>query len=83
MPESRTRHKHHSHHPQYNSPHTTIKARRSAAVVLATIAAILGFAVAYFSQGADILWMVIGAVSGAIIGYIVGRNMDKSFASNK
>lgn len=75
MPESRNRHKHH-HNVQVHHAHA--KPKRSAATVLAIIAAILGLAVAYFTQGADILWMIIGTVSGALIGYFVGHNMDKS-----
>ena len=76
MPESRQRHKHHPHHVQM--PHTHAKPKRSAAAVLAIIAAILGLAVAFFTQGPDILWMILGAGLGAIIGYLIGHNMDQA-----
>ena len=80
MPESRNRHKHtHTHHHQpATSHHTQPKVKRSAAFVVAILAAILGLAVAFFTQGADIMWMIMGAVTGAVIGYVVGRSMDKS-----
>ncbi|MEJ7682461.1 MAG: hypothetical protein WKG06_32335 [Segetibacter sp.] len=82
MPESRNRHKHHHHiHPA--SPHANVKPKRSAASVLAILAAILGLAVAFFSQGADVLWMITGAASGAIIGYFLGYSIDKSIEKNK
>jgi uncharacterized membrane protein YqgA involved in biofilm formation len=81
MPESRNRHKHHLHHQAPH--HAPAKPKRSAALVLAILAAILGLGVAFFAQDADALWMIIGAVSGAVIGYIVGHNMDKAIEKNK
>jgi len=45
---------------------------------VAVIVAILGLAVAFFTTGGDLGWMLAGVVSGAIIGYFVGRGMDKS-----
>lgn len=80
MPESRNRHKHHHpHHASHPALHQPrVKRKRSAASVLALLAAMLGLAVAFFSQGTDAAWMITGAVSGALIGYVVGRNMDKA-----
>lgn len=76
MPESRNSHKHHHpHHPA--PPHAHAKRKSSAAAVLSILTAILGLAVAFFSQGADVLWMIIGAASGAVIGYFMGHNMDR------
>ncbi len=80
MPESRNRHKHHHHVPAH---HTPVKAKRSAALVLAILAAILGLAVTFFTQGTDVVWMIIGAASGAFIGYLIGHNMDKTLEKNK
>jgi tetrahydromethanopterin S-methyltransferase subunit C len=51
--------------------------------VLAILAAILGLAVAYFTQGADAVSMVIGVALGAAIGYLVGRSMDKAIEKEK
>lgn len=83
MPQSRNRPRHHQHHHhhQQHSPathHHPARVKRSAAVVVAMLAAVLGLAVAYFTQGPDLFWLFAGTVSGAIIGYFVGRNMDKS-----
>lgn len=77
MPESRNRHKHHQQQ-HLQSPHAPAKSKRSAALVLAIVAAILGLAVAYFTQGTDVVWMIAGAAAGAVIGYLVGHNMDKA-----
>lgn len=76
MPQSRTRHKHHHH--AVPSHHAQPKVKRSAAFVIAVLTAILGLAVAFFTQGADVFWMITGTLSGAVIGYLVGRGMDKS-----
>jgi len=78
MPESRNRHKHHHHHQAVPPQHTSRKVKRSAAFVVAIITAILGLVVAFFTQGADVFWLIIGAGSGAVIGYFVGHAMDKS-----
>jgi len=81
MPESRNRTKHHHQHHQPVAPHhNSQKIKRSAALVVAILAAILGLAVAYFTQGSDPLWMMIGTLAGAIVGYLVGHAMDKSIA---
>lgn len=80
MPESRNRHKHHHQHVVH---HAAAKPKRSAASVLTIIAAILGFSVACFTQGADYLWMIAGTAFGGIVGYLVGHNMDKAIANNK
>ena len=81
MPESRNRQKHDHHHS--TAHHGPAKRKRSAASVLAILAAILGLAVAFFSQGADALWMIIGAALGAVIGYLIGSNMDKAIEKDK
>jgi hypothetical protein len=81
MPESRNRarhrHPYHPHHPAANTHHPK-KVKRSAAFVVAVVVAILGAAVAFFTQGTDTFWLLTGAASGALIGYIIGRSMDKS-----
>lgn len=82
MPESRNRHKH--HHPGHPaSPHADAKPKRSAAFFLAILAAVLGVAVTFFTRGADALWMITGAASGAIIGYLIGHNMDKAIKKDR
>lgn len=80
MPESRTRHKHAHHHAPSHQPHTTVKTKRSAAAVVAILVAILGLAIAFFTQGRDVFWMIFGTASGALLGYFVGHNMDKAIS---
>ncbi|MDQ6815157.1 MAG: SoxR reducing system RseC family protein [Bacteroidota bacterium] len=83
MPESRNRQKHHQHVHHQTGPHTqqsSPKNKRTAASVVAIIAGILGLAVAYFTQGADVFWLIAGTLIGVLLGYIVGRSMDRSIA---
>lgn len=79
MPESRNRVKHHHpHHPHHPTAHHQKKIKRSAALVVAVLVAILGLAIAFLTQGADTFWLLTGTISGALAGYFVGRSMDKS-----
>ena len=75
MPESRNRPKHHQHHT--NATHTPARAKRSAALVVAILAAFMGFVAAYFARGLDATWLLTGTAIGAILGYFVGAAMDK------
>ncbi len=80
MPQSRNRHKHHQQQPHHHSP---VKPKRSAAMVLAIFVAFLGVAIALFTVGTDILWMIVGAATGGVTGYLIGKNMDNAVAKNK
>ncbi len=77
MPQSRNRPKHSQHHPLPNHTNRP-QAKRSAAVVIAVLGAIMGLSVAYFTQGAEVFWLIAGPLAGAVLGFIVGRGMDKS-----
>ena len=84
MARSKHRHKH-AHHPsQPSQPHTAKQpGRRSAVGIMVVFIAIFGVGVAFFSAGADILWLIVGAVVGAIAGYLIGRSMDRVAAKTK
>ena len=78
MARSRHRHKHghhasHANHPTQARP----ERRRSAVGIMVVFIAILGLGVAFISVGADIVWLVAGAVVGAFAGFLIGRSMDK------
>ena len=78
MARSRHRHKH-AHHPAHaNQPHAAKQeSRRSAVGIMVVFIGILGLGVAFISVGADIVWLLTGAVAGAIAGYLIGRSMDR------
>jgi len=75
MPESRSRHKAHHHH-QASEHHR--KKKRKAATVMALFAALLGVIIVYIAAGSDPLWLVIGGIAGAVVGYFIGHNIDKT-----
>ena len=82
MPRSRTRHKHHQHQhhpnqpqPQQQGKHTP--RRRSAVTIMTVFIGILGLFIAFIAAGTDILWLVAGALAGAVAGYFIGHSMDK------
>lgn len=39
--------------------------------------ALLGLVIAFISTGTDIIWLSAGVVGGAIVGYFIGKGMDK------
>ena len=72
------KHKHKTNHSASTVHHAPVKAKRSAASVLAALVAVLGFAAAYFTQGFDLLWIITGTVIGGAVGYLVGGSIDRS-----
>lgn len=78
MARSRHRHKHGHHGTHANHPNAPRQeSRRSAVGIMVVFIAILGLGVAFISVGADIVWLITGAVIGAFAGYLIGRSMDK------
>jgi uncharacterized membrane protein len=81
MPQSAHRHKtHHKHQVHQSHPQEVPrKTRRSAALLMAIFIGILGMAIAAFAAGLN-LWMVAGAAAGALAGYLIGHDIDKTAA---
>ena len=77
MARSRNKHKH-----QHPPPHHTANAKpaRSVAVILAVIAAIMGLGLAWMMATDNLIWLPVGAIFGAVIGYLVGHSIDKSLS---
>ena len=80
MPRSKQRKHHHDQHQSSNNLVKTGKGR-SAVTVAVVFFALLGMGIAYFAAGASILWLIVGAVAGAIGGYFFGKQIDKSTAA--
>lgn len=77
MPKSKKRKHHHDFHQQ---PHTAKADKpKSAVLVTGIFCCLLGIGIAYFAAGASLLWLLIGAVAGAVSGYFFGLQIDKSF----
>ena len=81
MPQSKKR-KHH-HQMQQAGGSLSTKGKKSSAVGVAVLFfAIIGLGIAYFTAGADVLWLIVGIIVGGACGYLFGKQVDKSF-SNK
>jgi uncharacterized protein HemX len=78
MAKSKKRKHHHDFHPP---AHTAKEQKNKSAVLVAGIFfSVLGIGIAYFAFGTNLLWLIIGAVAGAIGGYFFGLQIDKSFS---
>jgi len=78
MPRSRHRHKHPYHHAEtVHSPRPARAARRSPVVIMIVFTALLGCMVALISAGTDPVLLFTGIIIGGIVGYFIGRSMDK------
>ncbi len=88
MPQSRHRHKHgHAHH-RHAKPaqqHTAARPpqRRSAITIMVIFLAIFGIGIAWITAGASFVWLAVGALAGAVVGYFIGQSMDKVAAKEK
>jgi hypothetical protein len=78
MPKSKTRKHHHEFHPPANAE--KVKKNKSAILVAGIFFCLLGLGIAYFAAGTSPLWLLSGAVAGAIGGYFFGLQIDKSFS---
>jgi len=78
MPKSKKRKQHHDFHPSA----TPAKAQktRSAVLVASIFFCLLGIGIAYFAAGPSLLWLLAGAVTGAVAGYFFGLQIDRSFS---
>jgi len=54
------------------------KARAKASSVFAVGGAIVGLAVLYFATQGDFVWAIGGGVAGAVIGYLIGKGVDRA-----
>lgn len=72
-PHHRRKHKHFQ-----PPPHERKATKGGAASVMAVFGAILGLAITYFAVQASTVWIIAGLIAGGLLGYFIGRNMDKS-----
>lgn len=76
MPQSRKRKS--QLHPTAGS--AKAKKARSAVPVAGIFLCLLGMGIAYFAAGANLVWLSVGAVTGAVGGCLFGLQIDKSFS---
>ncbi len=80
MPQSKKRKQQQHAHIDY-IPHK--KKRRSAVPVAIVFCAVLALGIAWFATGLYMPGLVIGTILGAVVGYFVGLQMDKTFDVKK
>jgi ABC-type dipeptide/oligopeptide/nickel transport system permease subunit len=78
MARSHHRKKHKTHLRQFKQSQevtTGANSRGKSVMVLTVGGALAGLAVSYFASG-GIIWLIIGALVGGTVGYVIGRKMD-------
>lgn len=76
MPESRNR----PGHPYQKKADIPAKQRVKGRVMWAILFAVFGLLIAYFSTGDNIVVMTVVALVAAVIGYVIGKNMEQDAA---
>lgn len=76
MPKSKKRKHHHDFHPPAHAARE--QKAKSAVLVAGVFFCLLGIGIAYFAAGPNLLWLLAGAVAGAVGGYFFGLQIDKS-----
>jgi len=54
------------------------KAKSKASSVFAVGGAVAGFGIFYFATQGDFVWAIGGGVAGALIGYLIGKGVDRA-----
>lgn len=76
MARSHHRRKHKHFQPP---PHTgTHKQKGRASTVIAVAGAVVAFVITYSATEGNIIWVIAITITGALLGYLIGRNIDKS-----
>jgi membrane associated rhomboid family serine protease len=76
MPQSRKRHG----HPHHKPAAIPAKQRTSGRTIWALLFAIFGALVGLFSSGINYIAIAAGALVGALLGYYVGKTLEKEAA---
>lgn len=79
MPTSKKRQHHHAHtvqHPHHESQGSKKHTKLLTAAIV--FFALIGLGIAFFAAGPAIVWLLVGAVLGAAVGYLVGGQAEKA-----
>jgi len=79
MPQSKKRKGHHEHHGDAALATKEIK-KGGAVIVMSIFFAVIGLGIAYFVSDDSIVWLGLGVVAGAAAGYVLGKQLDRSFS---
>lgn len=73
MPQSRNRHGHDFQKPAAIPARQRVKGR----VIWAILFAVFGLLISWFAAGTNYVILTICAIVGAIIGYVIGKKMER------
>ena len=74
MPQSRKRHGHHEHRKPSDIP---ARQRTKGRITWARLFGVFGLLIGFFAAGENYTAVSIAALLGAVIGYMIGKNMEK------
>ncbi|HEX6428084.1 MAG TPA: hypothetical protein VF008_10380 [Niastella sp.] len=79
MPQSRHRHKHQRHHAGEvtRQPQAVKTTRKNPIIIMVVFVGILGAIAALFAAGSDPVWLLTGVLAGAVVGYFIGKRMNR------
>jgi outer membrane lipoprotein SlyB len=79
MARSHHRKKHKEHLRQFKHSHDTAGSapKGKAGNIFPIVGAVLGFAISFFASNGSMIIMAIGLIAGAVIGWLIGKNLDK------
>lgn len=80
MPTSKNRpHPHHHHQPHdAHLKHSKMNKAVLAGIILFSI---IGLGISYSAAGANIIWLAVGTIIGAVGGYFFGHQLNKAFTN--
>ena len=73
-PHHRKKHKHFQPPPHTGKP----KSKGGVASIMAIFGALIGLAIVYFAIHGSALWLIVGTLTAALIGYLLGLRIDKA-----
>lgn len=71
----RRKHKHFQPPPHTNGPH---KQKGRASTILTIAGAVIAFVISYSATEGNLIWVIAVTIIGALLGYFIGNNIDKS-----
>lgn len=77
-PHHRKKHKEHLRQFQHRGDMKTETSKGSGTSVFAIAGAAAGLAILYFATQGNLIWAAAGAVVGGVVGYLIGKSVDKA-----
>jgi membrane associated rhomboid family serine protease len=75
MPQSKKRHG--QHHHQKTSTNIPARQTTKGRIIWALLIGVFGLLIGAFASETGYVAMIIGAFAGSLIGYIIGKNMER------